>query len=180
MSCACEGSTFWQSNFPKCRTLPLRVTSTVFCFCVFHSISLAMHFMPSSLIKLQYDPTLDHNQHCWANVPQGGTHPVQWGDAGIINHLSLSAVQELFLSTLSAWQELHVRADHKMGMEGSQEEMGGGACLIFFSLCFSCIHFLHGNSCQNVVGLQHTTKLLLILEPGTGQEVRRSPRSRVH
>lgn len=65
-----------------------------------------------------------------------------------------------------------------MGMEGSQEEVGGKACLIFFylffSMCFSCTHFLHGSSCQNIVGLQRTAKLQLILEPGTGQEVRRS------
>lgn len=77
-------------------------------------------------------------------------------------------------------------------MEGGQDRegrWGSGACRIFFfssifffffGVCFSCTHFLHGNSCQNVVGLQRTAKLQLILEPGTGQEVRSSPASGVH
>jgi len=41
---------------------------------------------------------------------------------------------------------------------------------IFYSLCSSCTHFLNGNSCQNVAGLQYTA---LALEPGRGQEARR-------
>lgn len=45
------------------------------------------------------------------------------------------------------------------------------------NMCFGCTHFLHGNSCQNTVGLQCTTNLELILESGRGQEVRRSPTS---
>lgn len=69
-------------------------------------------------------------------------------------------------------------------MEGSlwYKEAGGLDFfeLPFFTMCFSCTHFLHGNSCQNIVGLQHTAKLELILEPGRGQEVRRSPASGVH
>lgn len=40
---------------------------------------------------------------------------------------------------------------------------------IFYSLCSSCTHFLNGNSCQNVAGLQYTA---LALEPGRGQEAR--------
>lgn len=78
-----------------------------------------------------------------------------------------------------------------MAMEGSQEEVGGKCLLDFFffsfgglyffpSMRFSCTHFLHGNSCKNIVGLQRTTKLELILDPSRGQEVRRSQASKVH
>lgn len=104
--------------------------------------------------------------------------------------MPLSAVQgfsEICL-TVSAplLQPLCVQADQD-DESGNREEGGGGQSLLaffffstFFGLCSSCTHFLHGNSCQNVVGLQRTTKLQLILEPGTGQEVRRSPASRVY
>lgn len=57
--------------------------------------------------------------------------------------------------------------------------MGGGHWSTFFillflrSLLYSCTHFLIGNSCQNVAGLQHTAQLRLALEPGTKQEARR-------
>lgn len=75
-----------------------------------------------------------------------------------------------------------------MGIEGIQEQVGRQCLLdffssffyLFFNMCLSCTHFLHGNSCQNIVGLQHTAKLKLILEPGRGQEVRRSSVSGVH
>lgn len=56
---------------------------------------------------------------------------------------------------------------------------GGGHWSTFFillflrSLLYSCTHFLNGNSCQNVAGLQHTAQLRLALEPGTKQEARR-------